>query len=149
MKIGTTMYTIKFKDKVPCEDESILASDLAYYLYFLDVIPDELVDWNLGDLSNKRAEEERVFNELSHKYSNLFKEYALIKLKANELYERNRVVALTMGLLRQKLIELKTRGIELPLNYDDSIELVEYFIYRYLTKKQDKRLVEQVVFEER
>ena len=149
MKIGTTMYTIKLKDKVPCEDESILASDLAYYLYFLDVIPEELVNWNLEDLSNKRAQEEGIFTELSHEYSNLFKEYALIKLKANELYERNRVVALTMGLLRQRLIELKSRGHDLPLNYDESIEKVEYFIYRYLTKKQDKRLVEQVVFEER
>ena len=149
MKIGTTMYTIKFKDKVPCEDESILVSDLAYYLYFLDVIPEELINWNLEDLSKKREEDENIFNDLSHKYSNLFKEYALIKLKANELYERNRVVALTMGLLRQRLIELKSSGRELPLDYDESIEKVEYFIYRYLTKKQDKRLVEQVVFNEK
>ena len=149
MKIGTTMYTIKLKDKIPCEDESVLASDLAYYLYYLDVIPEELVSWTLEDLSNKRKEDEDIFKELSKDYSSLFKEYALIRLKANELYERNRVVALTMGLLRQKLIELKSSGRELPLDCDDSIEKVEYFIYRYLTKKQDKRLVEQVVFDER
>ena len=54
-----------------------------------------------------------------------------------------------MGLLRQKLLNLKESGIDLPLDYDESIENIEHFIYRYLTKKQDKRLVEQVVFDER
>ena len=149
MKIGTTMYTVKFKDKIPCDDEDILASDLAYYLYYLDSIPEELSEWSPEDLSKKRSEDEEVFNNLSKEYSDLFKDYALIRLKANELYERNRTVALTMGILRQKLIQLKNSGGELPIQYDESIEKVEYFIYRYLTKKQDKRLVEQVVFEER
>ncbi len=149
MKINTTRFNIKFKDKIPCEDENILASDLAYYLYYLEIIPDELTDWDMNDLSNKRAEDEKIFQELSREYSSLFQEYALIRLKANELYERNRTVALTLSLLRQRLIHLKESGRELPLNYDESIEKVEYFIYRYLTKKQDKRLVEQVVFDER
>ncbi len=149
MKIGTTMFTVKLKDKVPCEDESILASDLAYYLYYLDVIPKELVSWTMQDVSNKRSEDEEIFNELNKEYSNLFQDYALIRLKANELYERNRVIALTMGILRQRLIQLKENGRDFPLDYDESIEKVEYFIYRYLTKKQDKRLVEQVVFDER
>ena len=91
MKIGTTMYTVKLKDKVPCEDESILASDLAYYLYYLDVIPEELVSWSLEDISNKRKEDEDIFKELSRDYSSLFKEYALIRLKANELYENKTI----------------------------------------------------------
>ena len=149
MKIGTTMFTVKFKEKIPCDDEAILASDLAYYLYFLDLIPEELADWNMNDLSAKRTKDEEIFNELSKEYSDLFKEYALIRLKANELYERNRTVALTMGLLRQRLLQMKENGMQLSINYDESIEKIEYFIYRYLTKKQDKRLVEQVVFEER
>jgi hypothetical protein len=149
MKIGTTQFTVKFKDKIPCSDEEILASDLAYYLYYLELIPKELSEWNLDDLNLKRNSDEEVFKELSKKYSNLFKTYALIRLKANELYEGNRVIALTMGLLRQKLIRLKEEGINLPLDYEESIEHVEHFIYRYLTKKQDKRLVEQVVFDER
>ncbi len=149
MKIGTTMFTVKFKDKVPCDDENILASDLAYYLYYLNIIPKEIIEWTLEDISKKRLEDETIFTEMSKEYSNLFKEYALIRLKANELYERNRTVALTMGLLRQKLIKFKENNIELPLDYDKSIEIVENFIYRYLTKKQDKRLIEQVVFQER
>ncbi|MCE7743276.1 MAG: hypothetical protein GOP50_12570 [Candidatus Heimdallarchaeota archaeon] len=149
MKIGTTMYKVKLKDKIPCDDESILASDLAYYLYYLEVIPEELAEWTMEDVSNKRAEDEEIFTELSKEYSGLFQDYALIRLKANELYERNRVIALTLGILRLKLIQLKESGRELPIDYDEAIEKVEYFIYRYLTKKQDKRLVEQVVFEER
>ena len=149
MKIGTTMYNVKLKDKIPCEDESILASDLAYYLYYLEVIPEELAEWTMEDVSNKRYEDEEIFTELSKDYSGLFQEYALIRLKANELYERNRVVALTMGILRQKLIQMKESDQDLPIDYDETIEKVEYFIYRYLTKKQDKRLVEQVVFDER
>ena len=149
MKIGTTMFTLKFKEKIPCQNETILASDLAYYLYFLDVIPKELSEWNLDDIYTKRAEDEQEFTSKSKVYSNLFQEYALIRLKANELYERNRTVALTMGLLRQKFIELKEKGIDLPINYNEAIERVEYFIYRYLTKKQDDRLVEQIVFDER
>ncbi len=149
MKIGTTQFTVKFKDKIPCDDEELLASDLAYYLYYLELIPEELSDWNMDDLNSKRKDDEEVFTKLSREYSNLFKTYALIRLKANELYEGNRVIALTMGLLRQKLLQLKESGVELPLDYVESIEHIEHFIYRYLTKKQDKRLVEQVVFDER
>ena len=149
MKIGTTMFTLKFKDKIPCENEIILASDLAYYLYYLHEIPEELSEWQLEDLNEKRHEDEKIFTDLSKKYSDLFKEYALIKLKANELYERNRVVALTMGLVRQKLMNMKETGIEAPLDYDIAIAKIEHFIYRYLTKRQDERLVEQIVFNEK
>jgi len=143
------MFTVKFKDKIPCENEIILASDLAYYLYYLHEIPEELSDWQLDDINKKRTEDEDVFTNLSKKYSDMFKEYALIKMKANELYERNRVVALTMGLVRQKLINMKETGVEVPLNYDVAIAKIEHFIYRYLTKKQDERLVEQIVFDEK
>jgi len=149
MKIGTTMFSVKFKDKIPCEDEAKLASDLAYYLYYLKEIPDELAEWDMEEINKRREDEEVIFNEMSKKYSNLFKEYALIKLKANELYERNRTVALTMGILRQRLMQLRDSGVELPLDYDQAITAIENFIYRYLTKKQDKRLVEQIVFDER
>lgn len=143
------MFTVKFKDKIPCDNEIILASDLAYYLYYLHEIPEELADWQLDVLNEKRNEDEKIFTEMSKKYSDLFKEYALIKLKANELYERNRVVALTMGLVRQKLINMKESEKDAPLDYDVAIAKIEHFIYRYLTKKQDERLVEQIVFDEK
>ncbi len=148
MKIATTMFTVKFKEKIPCENESILSSDLAYYLYYLDVIPDELAEWKLEDINEKKNKDEKEFTEISNNYSALFQEYALIRLKANELYERNRTVALTLGILRQRLIHLKESGQEIPLDLEKAIETVEYFIYRYITKKQDDRLVEQIVFEE-
>ncbi len=148
MKIGTTMYTVKFKDKIPCENEQILSSDLAYYLYYLDVIPDELAEWKIEDIKEKKNKDEKEFTEISKNYSTLFQEYALIRLKANELYERNRVIALTLGILRQKLLLFKESDREIPLDLEKAIETVEYFIYRYITKKQDDRLVEQIVFEE-
>jgi hypothetical protein len=148
MKIGTTMYSVKFKNKIPCENEMILASDLAYYLYYLDVIPDELAEWKIEDINDKKNKDEKEFTEISKNYSTLFQEYALIRLKANELYERNRVVALTLGILRQKLLKHKEAGRDVPLDLEKAIETVEYFIYRYITKKQDDRLVEQIVFEE-
>ncbi|MHA1224689.1 MAG: hypothetical protein ACTSP3_15810 [Candidatus Heimdallarchaeaceae archaeon] len=149
MKIGTTMFTVKFKEKIPCENETILASDLAYYLYYLDVITEEVISWTFDDIFQKKQEIENEFEEINKEYSKLFQEYALIRLKANELYERNRTIALTMGILRQKLIQLKKDQVNLPLDYDKAIEKVGDFIYRYITKKQDDRLVEQVVFEEK
>ncbi|MHA1827286.1 MAG: hypothetical protein ACTSX6_01425 [Candidatus Heimdallarchaeaceae archaeon] len=149
MKIGTTMFTVKFKEKIPCENETILASDLAYYLYYLDVITEEVISWTFDDIFQKKQEIENKFEEINKEYSKLFQEYALIRLKANELYERNRTIALTMGILRQKLIQLKKDQVNLPLDYDKAIEKVGDFIYRYITKKQDDRLVEQVVFEEK
>ncbi|MHA1552544.1 MAG: hypothetical protein ACTSQC_11430 [Candidatus Heimdallarchaeaceae archaeon] len=148
MKIGTTMFTVKFKDKIPCENEQILSSDLAYYLYYLDVIPDELAEWKIEAIKEKKNKDEKEFTEISKNYSTLFQEYALIRLKANELYERNRVIALTLGILRQKLMLYKEKELEIPLDLEKAIETVEYFIYRYITKKQDDRLVEQIVFEE-
>lgn len=149
MKIATTQFNVKFKEKIPCEDVGVLASDLAYYLYYLDSIPEEFNDWNMEDFNVGRKEDEDIFNVLSKEYSNLFRRYALIRLKANELYEGNRVIALTIGLVRLKIIQFKESGIDFTLDYDKSIEQLEYFIYRYLTKKQDKRLVEQVVFDEK
>ena len=142
------MFTVKFKDKMPCENKQILSSDLAYYLYYLDVIPDELAEWKLDDIKEKKNKDETEFTEISKNYSTLFQEYALIRLKANELYERNRVIALTLGILRQKLLLFKESGREIPIDLEKAIETVEYFIYRYITKKQDDRLVEQIVFEE-
>ena len=103
----------------------------------------------MEDLNVRRKEDEEIFNVLSKEYSNLFRRYALIRLKANELYEGNRVIALTIGLVRLKIIQFKESNIGFSLDYDKSIEQLEYFIYRYLTKKQDKRLVEQVVFYEK
>jgi len=103
----------------------------------------------MEDLNVRRKEDEDIFNVLSKEYSNLFRRYALIRLKANELYEGNRVIALTIGLVRLKIIQFKESNIGFSLDYDKSIEQLEYFIYRYLTKKQDKRLVEQVVFDEK
>ncbi len=149
MKIGTTMFTIKFKDKIPCENEAVMSSDLAYYLHYLEEIPDELINWKIEDLDGKRETEEVIFTKLSREYSNLFKEYALIKLKANELYQRNRTIALTAGILRQKLLSIKNHGTPINIDVDESIEIVENFIYRYITKKQDDRLIEQIVFEEK
>ena len=149
MKIGTTMFTIKFKDKIPCENDTIMASDLAYYLHYLEEIPEELVGWKIEDLDGRRETEEVIFTKLSHEYSNLFKEYALIKLKANELYQRNRTIALTAGILRQKLLSIKNHGTPINFDVDMSIEIIENFIYRYITKKQDDRLIEQIVFEEK
>ncbi len=148
MKIKTTMFTVKFKDKIPCENELILSSDLAYYLYYLDAIPDELAEWKIEDIKEKKNKDETEFTEISNNYSTLFQEYALIRLKANELYERNRVIALTLGILRQKLLLFKEADREIPIDLEKAIETVEYFIYRYITKKQDDRLVEQIVFEE-
>ena len=124
MKIGTTMFSVKFKDKMPCENETVIASDLAYYLYYLDIIPKELSDWKLDDIIEHKKRDEEEFNEISKGYSNLFQEYALIRLKANELYERNRVIALTMGLLRQKLMQLKEDGADIGLNLSDSSILI-------------------------
>ncbi|MHA1347542.1 MAG: hypothetical protein ACTSVO_00275 [Candidatus Heimdallarchaeaceae archaeon] len=147
MRIGTTMYSVKFKEKIPCENESILSSDLAYYLYYLDAIPDELTEWNIEDINDKKNKDESEFTKLSKEYSSLFQEYVLIRLKANELYVRNRTVALTLSKLRHKLIQMKEDAIEIDFDLDKSIETVENFIYRYLTRKQDSRLVEQIVFE--
>lgn len=149
MKIGTTMFTVKFKDKIPCENEAVLASDLAYYLHYLEEIPDELIKWKVEDFNGKRGTEEVIFSKLSHEYSDLFKEYALIKLKANELYQRNRTIALTAGILRQKLMSLKDHETPINFDVDEAIRVVENFIYRYITKKQDERLIEQIVFEEK
>ncbi|MHA1687133.1 MAG: hypothetical protein ACTSYD_12145 [Candidatus Heimdallarchaeaceae archaeon] len=157
MKIDATMFKLKFKEKIPVEDESKFANILVTNMAYLDVITHDVVNWTLEDIETKRKEIEEVFVGLSKRYSDLFKEYAKIRLKANELYTRNRTVALTMGVLRLKLMTLRDQGIELPIEegYDKAIEKVEYFIYRYLTKKEDERLkeddklIDQVVFPER
>jgi len=151
MKIDASTFKIKFKDKIPCENETKLAQILVNSMAFLQEINKELLELPIEEINKKRKELEEEFLGLSRDYSDLFKDYAKIRMQANELYSRNRTVALSMGVLRLNLITLKDQGIDIPLpySYDEAIKKVEYYIYRYLTKKEDERLIEQIVFKER
>lgn len=157
MKIDASLIKLKLKDKIPVEDEKKFEAMLVNIIPHLHAITEELTSQKIEDLKQKRKELESTFLNLSNRYSDLFKEYAKIKLKANELYSRNRTVALTMGVLRLKLMTFRDQGVELPIEegYEQAIEKVEYFIYRYLTKKEDERLkeedklIDQIVFQER
>ena len=151
MKIDASTFRVKLKKKIPCENESKLAQILVNNMAFLDEITEEVLNIPLEEIKEKKKLLEEEFMGLSREYSDLFRDYAKIRMKANELYSRNRTVALTMSVLRLNLMTLRDQGIEisLPYSYDEAIKKVEYFIYRYITKKEDKRLVEQVVFKER
>ncbi len=146
MRIKGTIFNTKFKQKIPCSDEKKLASLLSYNLNFLGEIDEKIVNKNLEELESQRKEFEESFNSLHENFSELLGESAKIRFRANEKYDNNRVIALTTGLLKQKLSYMKRDDIDLPLDYDEAIKFLEYFIYRYITKKQDKRLVEQIPF---
>ncbi|MCK4972849.1 MAG: hypothetical protein KAS52_05980, partial [Candidatus Heimdallarchaeota archaeon] len=56
----------------------------------------------------------------------------------NELFTRNTLTGLKLGLVMGKLERAKSIwGEQLTLNYDDAKELIQYFFDRYLKKSED------------
>ncbi|MHA1302649.1 MAG: hypothetical protein ACTSQE_05830 [Candidatus Heimdallarchaeaceae archaeon] len=148
MKITIEQFKLKFKHKIPIDDEDQFASNLIYYFPFFDKLSEEQVNLTLEEIEEKTKIADKEFEGIKNEYSNLLGEIAKIRFTANELYSQNRVIALTTGLLRHKIMDLHEQGVELPFDYDETIKFVENFIHRYITKKEDECLVEQVRFKE-
>ncbi|UJG43848.1 MAG: hypothetical protein K9W46_01360 [Candidatus Heimdallarchaeum endolithica] len=148
MKLNITQFKIRFKEKIEIENEEKFADNIIYYYPFFQSLEENELKKSLQSIREEKKVLEKEFKKIKEEFSDILGEIAKIRFTANELYNQNRVIALTTGLLRHKLIDLHNNNVELPFDYEETLKFVEHFIYRYLTKKEDKRLVDQLPFKE-
>ncbi|MHA1222487.1 MAG: hypothetical protein ACTSSG_00985 [Candidatus Heimdallarchaeaceae archaeon] len=108
-----------------------------YYDYLSKVDINQIVyDENLDD---KLEEISQEFSKVSQKYGKLKQEYGILNFKGNELFTRNTLTGLKLGLLMNKLERAKSIwGSQIRLSYEEAKELILHFTNRYLFKKEEE-----------
>ncbi|MHA1685610.1 MAG: hypothetical protein ACTSYD_04285 [Candidatus Heimdallarchaeaceae archaeon] len=83
---------------------------------------------------NKLEEE---YFEQSKIYSKLRQEYGQLNYQANELFTRNTITGLKLGLLRSKLFQAKKKWEgNIALDFDAALRLIDHFAEVYLLKRE-------------
>lgn len=122
--------------------------------YFLDLeeFVDQLITFYpfLSGMNIERVlaikDLEKQVNEVTDEYSNLcqkfgkiMQEYGVINFQGSELFTRNTVTGLKLGLLMGKLKRAKSIwGDKLNIDYQAAKELIQHFSDRYLMKKEEE-----------
>ncbi len=116
--------------------ENIVDNFLSNYMYLENVELDDLTnEENLEKEFNKLSEE---FNKISQTYGKLRQEHGVLNFHGNELFSRNTLTGLKLGLVMGKLERAKSIwGDQLSLDYNAAKELIQYFFERYLKKSED------------
>ncbi|MHA1552252.1 MAG: hypothetical protein ACTSUP_04525 [Candidatus Heimdallarchaeaceae archaeon] len=116
--------------------ENIVDHFLSNYKYLVNLELDDLTnEENLEQELDKFSEE---FNQISQIYGKLRQEYGVLNFHGNELFTRNTLTGLKLGLVMGKLERAKSIwGEQLTLDYDAAKELIQYFFDRYLKKSED------------
>lgn len=116
--------------------ENIVDNFLSNYMYLENVELDDLTnEENLEKEFNKLSEE---FNKISQTYGKLRQEHGVLNFHGNELFSRNTLTGLKLGLVMGKLERAKSIwGDQLSLDYNAAKELIQYFFDRYLKKSED------------
>ena len=121
----------------PIDDiEEVVDNFLSNFMYLEKLELDDLTnEENLEKEFNKLSEE---FNIISQVYGKLRQEYGVLNFHGNELFTRNTLTGLKLGLVMGKLERAKSIwGDQLSLDYNAAKELIQYFFDRYLKKSED------------
>jgi hypothetical protein len=116
--------------------ENVVDNFLSNFKYLENLELDDLTNEENLELDLTRLSEE--FNQISQVYGKLRQEYGVLNFHGNELYTRNTLTGLKLGLVTGKLERAKSIwGTQLALDYDAAKELIQYFFDRYLKKSED------------
>lgn len=109
---------------------------LSNFMYLENLELDDLTnEENLETELNRLTDE---YNKISQIYGKLRQEYGVLNFHGNELFTRNTLTGLKLGLVMGKLERAKSIwGDQLSLDYDAAKELIQYFFDRYLKKSED------------
>ncbi len=120
------------------QDHEYLVNELLTFFNFISEIDFEEVKSkeNLSEsLDNLREE----FSIISQTYGKLRQEYGVINFQGNELFTRNTVTGIKLGLMMGKLERAKSIwGTQLSLDYTAAQDLILHFTDRYLFKKDEE-----------
>ena len=116
--------------------ENIVDHFISNFKYLVNIELDDLTnEENLEKDLDKFSEE---FNHISQIYGKLRQEYGVLNFHGNELFTRNTLTGLKLGLVMGKLERAKSIwGKQLTLDYDAAKELIQYFFDRYLKKSEE------------
>ena len=116
--------------------ENVVDSFLSNFMYLGNLELDDLTnEENLDEEFNRLSEE---FSKISQVYGKLRQEYGVMNFHGNELFTRNTLTGLKLGLVMGKLERAKSIwGDQLSLDYAAAKELIQYFFDRYLKKSED------------
>ncbi len=115
-----------------------LVEQLLYYFPYIFKV--DLEELKKKDNLEKELEEvNKEFNQISQIYGKLRQEYGVIHFEANELYTRNTLTGLKLGMLMKKLEKAKSIwGPKLSLDYDSAKEMIKHYSDRYLLKREEE-----------
>ncbi|MCE7739119.1 MAG: hypothetical protein KAU62_11120 [Candidatus Heimdallarchaeota archaeon] len=115
-----------------------LVEQLLYYFPYIFKV--DLEELKKKDNLEKELEEvNKEFNQISQIYGKLRQEYGVIHFEANELYTRNTLTGLKLGMLMKKLEKAKSIwGPKLSLDYDSAKEIIKHYSDRYLLKREEE-----------
>ncbi len=110
---------------------------ITFYPFLSSVDLNELSKMkNLDDEVEKTTEE---YSQLCQQVGKVMQEYGVINFQGSELFTRNTVTGLKLGLLMGKLKRAKSMwGEELNIDYQAARELIQHFSDRYLMKKDEE-----------
>ena len=119
-------------------DLTDLVDQLIYYFpYLMKVDCEELK--KKQDLEKEYDEVNAEFFQISQVHGKLRQEYGVVHFEANELYTRNTLTGLKLGMLMKKLDRAKSIwGEKLNLDYDSAKEMIKHYSDRYLLKRDDE-----------
>ena len=116
--------------------EDMVNQLLDYYIYIQDLDNADLTDSEKLNVNLDRISAE--YNELCQDYGKLMQEYGVLNFQGSELFTRNTITGLKLGLLMNKLERAKSIwGEQLSLEYDSAKEIIQHFADRYLMKKDE------------
>lgn len=115
-----------------------LVEQLLYYFPYIFKV--DLEELKKKDNLEKELEEvNKEFNQISQVYGKLRQEYGVIHFEANELYTRNTLTGLKLGMLMKKLERAKSIwGPKLSLDYESAKEIIRHYSDRYLLKREEE-----------
>ena len=118
------------------KDHEYLVDELLTFFSFINEIDFEELSRmeNISETLEKLREE---FSVISQTYGKLRQEYGVVNFQGNELFTRNTVTGIKLGLMMGKLERAKSIwGPQLSLDYDAAKNLILHFTDRYLFKKE-------------
>jgi hypothetical protein len=119
-------------------DLTELVDQLIYYFPYLMKVDCEELKKN-KNLEQELEEVNKEFFQISQVHGKLRQEYGVVHFEANELYTRNTLTGLKLGMLMKKLDRAKSIwGEKLNLDYNSAKELIHHYSDRYLLKKEEE-----------
>ncbi len=109
---------------------------IEHYSFIPEINYKELKEGN--EVEKELDEITEEFGHISQVHGKLMQEFGVLNFSGNELYTRNTVTGIKLGLLMGKLERAKSIwGPQLSLNYDEAKVLIQHFADRYLLKKEE------------